>query len=679
MSNTTMPANINRLVSAIKLTENTYLFPIFEAVINSIQAIHEKNNILNNRPGTISIFIKRAASKQIEIGNSIQADSHIEGFDISDDGIGFNKANFESFKEIYTEHKIELGGKGVGRFMMLTAFAKVIVESIYLNVEDNKYYERHFEFSLAGGVKEINNDVTAKTESKTIIKLHRYKQNFLKNTSADLIAEKILAHSLIYFINKIAPNIIIYDDDSATPISLNNLFDSIYEVDDTIEPFQIDGNKFDINILKNFRKSSTHKISYCANDRVVKEVSLATLIPVLTKNNFEQENKGKYSLDIYCKGQILDDTAEMFRDDFKIPNKIASKKMHDVISLEELNNEIRSIISNKFVSELSKFEEVNVRDLKDFIYRENLVEYRHLLQHKDIIKKIPSGISDQDKDTHLHKANYELERTQKALVNEFLSKNPQKIQNSNQYTQYFEDIEKVLALENDLGQARLAKYMMHRKTVLKVFEKFLEIQTDGTYKQEKDIHDIIFRRDASSNQINFNEHNLWILDERLAYHQYVASDKKFKDIEVLGSPSDEKADLFIYDSKFAYDVPNESVVIFEFKRPMRKTYTEKEKNVGEQIKRYINTLLDNDVTDYKGRPHKITRETPKFGFVICDYTTDIEERLIREAYKKTPKGTYFKFEEGLMLFIEVMTYEQLLADANTRHKAFFNRLGIDGI
>jgi hypothetical protein len=68
----------------------------------------------------------------------------ITGFTITDNGIGFDDNNFESFTTSDTKYKP--GAKGVGRFMWLKAFDKVEVISVF--ADNGNRYKRAFDFAL---------------------------------------------------------------------------------------------------------------------------------------------------------------------------------------------------------------------------------------------------------------------------------------------------------------------------------------------------------------------------------------------------------------------------------------------------------------------------------------------------------------------------------------------------
>ena len=88
---------------------------------------------------------------------------------------------------------------------------------------------------------------------------------------------------------------------------------------------------------------------------------------------------------------------------------------------------------------------------------------------------------------------------------------------------------------------------------------------------EKAIHSLVFPLQTLSDEIGFEDHNLWMLDEKLSYHKYLASDKKFKKIEPIDYESQDRPDIIIFNKPFVFannEKPYDSIVLIEFKRPM---------------------------------------------------------------------------------------------------------------
>lgn len=86
----------------------------------------------------------------------------------------------------------------------------------------------------------------------------------------------------------------------------------------------------------------------------------------------------------------------------------------------------------------------------------------------------------------------------------------------------------------------------------------------------------------TSDEIVYSSHNLWLIDERLSYSEYISSDIPFDN-----NPKEERTDVMILDSPVAVsDEDNsgkeyETIVILELKRPMRDDYTYAENPVDQ--------------------------------------------------------------------------------------------------
>ena len=166
--------------------------------------------------------------------------------------------------------------------------------------------------------------------------------------------------------------------------------------------------------------------------------------------------------------------------------------------------------------------------------------------------------SNQDIELHLQKKKYEQEIATRTQVTALLkSENPDELG---------EKISQLIEKISDNSKNDLIHYVSMRKCVLELFSKSLEIGADGKHKSEGEVHDIIMPRKKDSEELNYDAHNLWILDERLNFTSYVSSDKP------LQSSNGDRTDITVYNRRVAYRGDNESsnpITIFEFKKPQR--------------------------------------------------------------------------------------------------------------
>lgn len=133
------------------------LFCLFEAVVNSIQAIYERSPEATFGRITIEIVRIPQMDLQLEDGKSRRGSSlpvHIVGFKVADNGIGFNDPNMISFETLDGEYKAHLGCRGVGRLPWLKAFDRVIVDSHFTD-HTGALKRRRFSFTASRGVDDI--------------------------------------------------------------------------------------------------------------------------------------------------------------------------------------------------------------------------------------------------------------------------------------------------------------------------------------------------------------------------------------------------------------------------------------------------------------------------------------------------------------------------------------------
>ena len=210
--------NIRRAVENIRSGVTTIYTPVVEIIVNAIQAIHDNKT----ENGLVRISIIR--SKQTEMLDKIAA---VEGFEVGDNGIGFNDTHRESFDTLYSSRKADVGGKGFGRFTCLKYFENFTVESVF--IEDNLYKKRSF---AMGAVNEIiteeNIEETAEQETGSTVTISAIKSAKFTDKGLDVIARVLVEKLLPYFIdtNKVCPRIVISDPSTHGKVVLNEYLNS---------------------------------------------------------------------------------------------------------------------------------------------------------------------------------------------------------------------------------------------------------------------------------------------------------------------------------------------------------------------------------------------------------------------------------------------------------------------
>jgi hypothetical protein len=146
---------------------------------------------------------------------------------------------------------------------------------------------------------------------------------------------------------------------------------------------------------------------------------------------------------------------------------------------------------------------------------------------------------------------------------------------------------------NEAGVAKLAQHVVHRRATIDFFKASLRRNADsGKYQLEEAIHQLIFPLRCTSDDLNANQMNLWMIDEKLSFHYYLASNLQFSqqgDVVSIQGGSGKKPDIIIYNNPSALvseEQPFSSVTILEFKRPLRNNYTDEENPIL-QVYEYV--------------------------------------------------------------------------------------------
>ena len=188
------PAGRIRNLSLAPNAKNS-LFPLFEAVMNSIHAVEDRFGKDNLSKGEVTIELHRTESGEME------------GFTISDNGIGFNESNLESFRRMDSRAKEKIGGKGVGRLVWLKVLDEVRIQSVYDDGSIGRSIS--FDFKVSNPTDNLTLAPADQSTPGSIIQLTPYKRDYALHIpkKASTITNRLLAHFISYFINISHPKI----------------------------------------------------------------------------------------------------------------------------------------------------------------------------------------------------------------------------------------------------------------------------------------------------------------------------------------------------------------------------------------------------------------------------------------------------------------------------------------
>jgi hypothetical protein len=97
----------------------------------------------------------------------------------------------------------------------------------------------------------------------------------------------------------------------------------------------------------------------------------------------------------------------------------------------------------------------------------------------------------------------------------------------------------------------------------------------------------------------------------------------------------------------------------------------------DQLIRYVNDIRDGKYKTPVGRDISVGENTPFYGYVVCDLTPEVRSWLEREEdFKPLPDGQgYYNWKSNNNLYIEVISWDKMVKDAEQRNLVFFKKLG----
>jgi hypothetical protein len=661
--------NIQGTIDNITSQTNVYT-PIMEAVVNSIDSIVSKKT----ENGKIEITFLR--NTELDFDGSL---APINGIVIRDNGEGFNQKNRDSFDTFYSQEKKATGGKGFGRFMFVKYFEDVKVKSVFL--DSDKLKLRTFKFGKKYEI--IENEKISDSEaidSYSEVSLINLKNQKYLDKGLETIARKILDKLLVFFIRDDfnCPTIILKDFDG-TQIILNDYLKGKNEIN------QIDQKEFklkssyndtvEIFLVKIFKLYFTgnqkSKVILTANNRAVTETNLHKYIPEFEDDFFDTFEKNgntvtkNYIIRSYVIANYLDNSVSLEREGFDFDREKGD--VYKPFSQKQIEQQTCFTTKDIFDVDVSSRIEKKTKRIRDYVTDE-APWHKSYFSELDI-SYIPFNIKESEIESELQKIKFQKEQSTKSELQRLLAQNGE----ANQ-----EEISKAISQISEIGKSDLAHYVFNRKSVLEAFKQVLKRRDDGKGELEKDVHNLIYPMGKDSTNTDYEDHNLWLLDERLVFSEYIASDKK------IGTKKDalNEPDLVVFDKINSFrNGTNEysnPITIFEFKRPKRKAYREEDDPIL-QIGKYLKDIKAEKYEMPEGfEPIKVNDNTPVYGYVVCTITEKIREFADKHQLTVSPDNNgYFGFHRGYKMYIEIIDFTKLLKDATLRNKIFFKKLRLE--
>jgi hypothetical protein len=651
-----------------KVAAQDAFLPLFEAVVNSIHSTEDRFGDEVAVKGRVEVHVERVPQLPIPGAVGRPPIEPVQSFTIVDNGLGFTDANLASFETADSTAKLAKGGKGIGRLTWLVVFHKAQIESTFLNTE-GQVRRRSFTFSPSvTGISDyqerdaVAGDETVETRIRLLGVRDAYAEPLRKGL--DIIAERIFEHCFNYFVLSRCPRVTIVDQqaDGTTSVRLNDRAADL----EISEPDSLRVGEHELHlrhVRQRYAAGRRHLGHFLANDRVVSSFQLSDVSdlgpdPIRSPDGEPQVHH------VYVGGAALDAAADSTRTHFALPDGERLIEATGLLDLSTLREAVGEKVNERLADLLKAEREENLQRIERHI-RTAQPEYARLLgQRRDQLARVRWS----DSPRQLDEAIYKVKQTWELEIRQRQSEVEQKlVEEKTDLSEISDQLYSVVSETNLAGQDDLVRYVVKRRAVLKLLNKLVS-RFDPAL--EEHIHRIVFPLRATNGEIDYEDHNLWLVDDTLSFYEFVASDLQLKRNVAAPSDSKQRPDILA----FKTGDPFQHVSIVEFKKPDR----EDVKNPVAQLTGYARLLRKGGGMGANGITLPgISMNVRIDAYAIVTLDPKMEELLQDgpgEMKRVESEWRWYGTVSSLNMNVEVLDFRAFISRAEQRNRAFFRTL-----
>ncbi|WP_368517710.1 ATP-binding protein [Rhizobium sp.] len=677
----TLAPNVINRVDKLPKPSNTAqaMQPLFEAVSNAIFAIEDIQKKHPDYQGVVDIFV------------SGLRDPDVLNIEVIDNGIGLDGKRYEAFCQLDTDFKKERGGKGVGRLFWLDSFTDVRVESKYL--ESDRFHERAFNFLLNNGEQLREDDrrlhLSRVRNTGTVVSFKGLREaNYRKQfpASAELFKRYFSAHFIADFLMAKGPKVRLEIDgeEARYPEAVSGLvvgkpFEASTDEHREFGALKITG--FTCKPEASTGLDGMHQLHLLADGRNVEPRKIDKLLGI------DRVRRDGHD-DLVFHGCITGDYLNRHVNEGRTAFNLTESKVKELIRF------CTEFIKEKFLTEqIAEYSEARREDYRGFVQRYPIYDFA---DEDTQLDRVPFGArSPEEFATGLVKYQIRRDETRQKDIEAVIKL----LEEGQSVSQNFAEVVIKAAQEvQNSERLALAQHVVRRKLVLELLERLIRrIRERGEKEEdfhlESTLHSLVvpMRLNGSDpGKVEASVHDLWIVDERLAFTRSFASDQRLAETLKSGG-TDIRPDLLVWNlahglgvvdpsddgDEFDASEPLRKAMIVEFKRPGRTQYKKAEDLVELQITKYLRQLKNGEIEAYNRQRVRIAPDCIFYCYVVADIRGDLKEQLAGWSTTANGEGRIRALDNEFKgSTIEVIQWQDLVNDAWARNVATLHAAGL---
>lgn len=664
---TSLRSNLVKRIARLPKPANVAdaLQPLFEAISNAIHSTQERFEDSVARDGRVEVTVKIDRKKD-RVSASVY-----------DNGVGLNQNNWDAFITTDTDHKINLGGKGVGRLLWLDCFRHIRVESVFR--EDSSLKRRRFKFVLEpeNQIQELEvENASEATGTSFLVNFEGLQTNGYQDKfpgRGNYVHQHLTSHFLPTFIGRRCPRIIVdvAGDAREYPGAISEI------VRRRTDELSIETGEFgevrltmmECDKIASADLKGSHFVHFIAHDRTVQSRCIDGKLGL---KYFGTDGDSVFHA--LLMGAYLDEHVNQERTKFLFEDVVLDRMINDVCWPK---------IAGFLAEPLTAISDEQRATIEEITATYPSVSFGNT---EELQQKVPTGELKADAIYgHLARERFRRDERQAQIIRTTLTRLKEE---SVDATAFSKTIKEAGHAIEDAARRSLTEYIVRRKVVLDfisvLLQKVRDDTRDSAYQREDLLHSFICpvrvntiydhgrRVEAAAS------HDLWIVDERLTFAQYFSSDVSFSSLADAVS-SEDRPDVLIFDHVHGLRQKEQpsKVLLIEFKKPGRREYDDNE-NPQLQVERYVRQLQSGELSDVRGRPIQLDKSTIFYCFIVADIVGKLNDWTFSWQRTADGRGRVYRPNDGFRGSIELIGWDDLLKDAHDRNQAFFDAAGITG-